>query len=132
MHASHDEDSALLSIRDLHVSFDRRQAAAYAAVRGVSFDVRPGETVGLVGESGSGKSVTAHAILGLCDFTQSVKLLEEIGHRQTRRQRVLRRLRIHRLGVCYRVRGRLFFQHIVSRRLLRAARRIVERLRHRL
>ena len=55
----------LLSVQDLHVSFDRRHAASHAAVRGVSLQVRQGETVGLVGESGSGKSVTAHAILGL-------------------------------------------------------------------
>jgi peptide/nickel transport system ATP-binding protein len=52
--------SPLVSIRDLFVSF-----AGLPALRGVSFDVHPGEAVGLVGESGCGKSVTWLAALGL-------------------------------------------------------------------
>ncbi|WP_151526106.1 ABC transporter ATP-binding protein [Serinicoccus kebangsaanensis] len=54
----------LLSVRDLSVTFGRGRRA-FAAVDQVSFDVRPGQTVGLVGESGCGKSVTSLAIMGL-------------------------------------------------------------------
>ena len=55
--------SGLLEVRDLAVSF-----GATEAVRGVSFDIRRGETVALVGESGSGKSVTALSILQLLPY----------------------------------------------------------------
>jgi len=57
--------SALLSVEDLRVTFKRHGEEAFPAVDGVSFDVHPGQTVGLVGESGCGKSVTALAIMGL-------------------------------------------------------------------
>ncbi|ODT82763.1 MAG: microcin ABC transporter ATP-binding protein [Pelagibacterium sp. SCN 64-44] len=52
--------SALLSIRDLDIRF-----GAVPAVRGISLDIAPGETLALVGESGSGKSVTALSVLNL-------------------------------------------------------------------
>src|SRR4051794_20441660 len=55
----------LLSVRDLRVTFTRQGEQPFTAVDGVSFDVRPGQTVGLVGESGCGKSVTSLAIMGL-------------------------------------------------------------------
>ncbi|MGL5909658.1 MAG: ATP-binding cassette domain-containing protein, partial [Phycicoccus sp.] len=58
-------EEPLLSVRDLRVTFARHGEEPFPAVDGVSFDVRPGQTVGLVGESGCGKSVTSLAIMGL-------------------------------------------------------------------
>ena len=57
-------ESPLLKIEDLTFSF-RTYGGVVKAVRGVSFEVNAGETVGIVGESGCGKSVTAQCILKL-------------------------------------------------------------------
>ncbi|WP_150272450.1 ABC transporter ATP-binding protein [Paenibacillus tepidiphilus] len=54
----------LLTVQDLKVSFAAREGENQA-VRGVSFHIDAGETLGIVGESGSGKSVTAKAIMSL-------------------------------------------------------------------
>src|SRR3569833_1266162 len=55
---------ALVEIDDLHVSFSQHDGLVQA-VRGVSFSLEAGESLGIVGESGSGKSVTCSALLRL-------------------------------------------------------------------
>jgi oligopeptide/dipeptide ABC transporter ATP-binding protein len=84
-----------LRIRDLSVSFVGRERTV-RAVDGVSFDLEPGEVVGLVGESGCGKSVTSLSILGLHEkpagrVTGSIRLGEQelvgLSNRELRRIR---------------------------------------------
>ena len=57
-------NSTLIDIQDLNVRFPNR-GKPIDAVRGISFKIFRGETLGVVGESGSGKSVTSMSILGL-------------------------------------------------------------------
>jgi oligopeptide/dipeptide ABC transporter ATP-binding protein len=73
-------DDVLLTVTDLDVVFGGAKTGVHA-VRGVSYRVRRGETLGIVGESGSGKSVTSLAVMGLLPKTArvngSVKFLDK-------------------------------------------------------
>jgi len=56
----------LLSVKNLRVEFNTRRGTL-VAVDDVSFDIAPGEVLGVVGESGAGKSITGTAIIGLLE-----------------------------------------------------------------
>jgi oligopeptide/dipeptide ABC transporter ATP-binding protein len=95
---------ALLSIRDLEVAVQRRRSAQ-PIVRGVSFDVAPGEAVGVVGESGSGKTLTMLSVMGLLP-TPPLRVtggdVRFDGHVLTKLDdRGLRRLRGRELAMIY-------------------------------
>jgi len=94
------EAGAILEVRDLVKRFPVRRAAfgrqlgSVVAVDGVSFSVRPGETLGIVGESGCGKSTTARMVVKLLAPTAgSIHLAgEDITHLSPRRMWPRRRL----------------------------------------
>jgi peptide/nickel transport system ATP-binding protein len=67
----HAVNEPLLSVNHLRVGLNTSRGPA-DALRGVSFSVRRGETVGLIGESGCGKSMTALAVMGLLPPTARV------------------------------------------------------------
>jgi peptide/nickel transport system ATP-binding protein len=64
----------LLDVRDLSIAFGQ-----HAAVKGISFQINAGETLGLVGESGSGKSAASLAVLRLLSHTATVRGVVQFG-----------------------------------------------------
>lgn len=77
----------LVKVRDLKMYFPiysgllRRHTGDVKAVDGVSFDIYPGETLGLVGESGCGKTTVGRALIRLYDLTGGSVVIdgEDIG-----------------------------------------------------
>ena len=70
----------VLQVSDLSIGFEGRHRGV-DIVDGLSFDVRPGEVVGLVGESGSGKSLSVLAVMGL--LPQGARVRGEIRFQDT-------------------------------------------------
>jgi len=83
----------LLEVSDLVVEYPAKgfRATPFRALKGVSLDIRPGETVGLVGESGSGKTTLGRALLGLAPVTEGRVTYDgrDISHLNRRDRRSL-------------------------------------------
>ncbi len=79
----------LLDIDDLVVEYPGKgfRAEHFRALKGVSLDIRPGETMGLVGESGSGKTTLGRAVLGLAPVTEGKVVYDgkDISHLHRKR-----------------------------------------------
>ncbi|MGQ0649499.1 MAG: ABC transporter ATP-binding protein [Gemmatimonadaceae bacterium] len=94
----------LLRVENLRTYFHTRGGIA-RAVDGVSFDVLPGETIGVVGESGSGKSVTALSLLRLIDppgrIESGSRIVFEGKDLITASEEEVRRLRGNRISMVF-------------------------------
>lgn len=72
--------SEILTVKDLKVQFNSRVGGLFGhtvtkeVLKGVTFDIKEGEILGLVGESGSGKSTIAKAVLNLIPYTGDIRM----------------------------------------------------------
>src|SRR5919112_5276044 len=91
--ATTEKDQRLLDVEDLVVEYPGRgfRGKPFRALKGVSLDIQPGETVGLVGESGSGKTTIGRAVLGLAPVTEGAIRFEgrDISHLSRSERRAL-------------------------------------------
>ena len=105
--------NALLSVQNLCVTFEvprGRKINLVEAARGVSFDVKRGEILGIVGESGSGKSVSTTAIPGLlpANASQSGKIFYDGVELTSLSQAQLRHYRGNKIALIFQEPGRSF------------------------
>ncbi|MGW5615480.1 dipeptide/oligopeptide/nickel ABC transporter permease/ATP-binding protein [Streptomyces sp. NPDC003877] len=92
----------VLAVENLAIGFDRRHGGV-DVVDGISFEVHPGEVLGLVGESGCGKSLTALAVMGLQPREARVRGQVRFHQRDLLAEpmRVRRRLLGHEMAMIY-------------------------------
>ncbi|MDW5595021.1 ABC transporter ATP-binding protein [Conexibacter stalactiti] len=117
-------EAPILRVGDLRVTFATDDGPA-VAVDGLSFDLFPGETVGIVGESGSGKSATAMALLGLLPGTATVTGSIAFGEQELlgAPERELRAIRGNRIAMVFQdALAALNPAHTVGRQLTEAIR----------
>src|SRR3954467_12867104 len=101
--SSGDADMSLLSVNDLRVQFWTQRGLVHA-VNGISFEIAPGETLGIVGESGCGKSVTALALLGILPRSARIasgKAMLEGRDLMQMRRRELRKIRGREIAMIF-------------------------------
>jgi len=93
---------ALLEVKNLHVTLQTVRGRA-EAVRGVSFELARGETLGIVGESGCGKSITVMALMGLLPASAQVRgsICLEGRELTTLPEAALCKLRGNRIGMIF-------------------------------
>jgi peptide/nickel transport system ATP-binding protein len=87
------EAAPVLSLRDVSITYPKRgRVPAFQAAKGISFEIYPGEILGLVGESGSGKTTVGRAAIGLLPISNgSINLVgEEIAGASQKKLRGLR------------------------------------------
>ena len=95
--------SPVLSVRNLKVEFPTRRARL-VALDDISFDIMPGEVLGMVGESGAGKSVTGAAIVGLLEPPGRIsggEILLSGTRIDNLRPAAMRRIRGKRIGMVF-------------------------------
>lgn len=95
----------VLSVRNLKVEFVTRRGIL-RAIDDISFDIAPGEVLGMVGESGAGKSLTGTAIIGLIDPPGRISGGEILlsGKRIDNLQKEeLRKIRGKRIGMIFQI-----------------------------
>ena len=93
----------MLSVRHLRVEFNTRRGTL-VAIDDVSFDIAPGEVLGVVGESGAGKSITGMAVIGLLEPPGRIaggEILLEGKRIDNLPAEAMRRIRGRRIGAIF-------------------------------